>query len=143
MMPGQPMPVRTLAPQSQAYVPQPAQWQTPAHLMPAKVRGVSAEAPRAFALPSPETLGVSANLNLAQPAVTKTQVDWNQIQARMERLNVLKYEKDLPQAGVIRVKMLLPTSDPTRAQPVEAQAETEAVAIVMALDAAEAWQNKK
>ena len=104
---------------------------------------MSAETVSKFFVPSPESLGVSANLNLqATPAPTR-QVDWNQIQARMERLKVLRYEKDRPQAGVVRVKMLLPTSDPTRGQPVEAQAETEAAAILMALDAAEAWQRKQ
>jgi hypothetical protein len=144
------MPVYQAPPQ--AYAQQPTQWQmpSPANLasgvapqpLPAKARGVSAEAPTKFVLPSPEVLGVTANLNLPKQAAPTTQIDWNQIQARMDRLRVLRYQKDsLP--GGVRVQMLLPTSDPTRGQPVEAQAETEAAAIVMALNAAEAWAQKR
>ena len=159
-MPNMAMPVRALPPQPQAFAPQPTQWQAPpapAYLasgvprqslgtrqpLPAKARGVSADPPPKFMLPSPEALGVTANLNLRQSAAPNTPVDWNQIQARMERLGVLRYEKDRQQLGGVRVMLLLPTSDPTRGQPVEAQAETEAVAIVMALDAAEAWMQKR
>jgi len=158
-MPNMALPVRALPPQPQAFAPQSTQWQaplSPAYLasgvpkqslgtrqpLPTKARGVSADPPVKFVLPSPEALGVTANLNLRPPAAPNTPVDWNQIQARMERLGVLRYEKDRQQVGV-RVMMLLPTSDPTRGQPVEAQAETEAVAIVMALDAAEAWMQKR
>jgi hypothetical protein len=47
----------------------------------------------------------------------------------------------LPSGGV-QVTILLPTSDPSRGQPVTAEAATEATAIAMALDAAEAWQKK-
>jgi hypothetical protein len=108
---------------------------------PAKVRAVSADVPVKFVMPSPEALGVSAHLNVTQANPTAP-VDWNQIQARMERLKVVRYEKDrLP--GGVRVRMVLPTSDPMRGQPVEAQAESEAAAILMVLDAAEAWQQKR
>lgn len=134
-----------------ARAPQRMQWQTPAPpppaflatgLPPAKVRGVSADPPKKFTLPNPEALGVTSNLNLPQAVTVKTPVDWNQIQARMERLSILRFEKDrLP--GGVRVRILLPTSDPSRGQPVDAQAETEAAAIVMALDAAEAWTRKR
>jgi hypothetical protein len=153
-MPNMALPVRALPPQPQAFAPQPTQWQappSPAYLasglnprpLPAKARGVSADPPAKFVLPSPEALGVTVNLNPRPSAAPNTPVDWNQIQARMERLGVLRYEKDRQQVGGVRVTMLLPTSDPTRGQPVEAQAETEAVAIVMALDAAEAWMQKR
>lgn len=140
MMPGRPV-------TQQAVAPKATQWQPTAQLAgqalpPAKARGVSADPAAAkFVLPSPEALGVSVSLSPA-PA-TNTLVDWNLIQARMERLAVLHYEKDRSQPGRVRVRMLLPTSDPTRAQPVEAQAESEAAAIVMALDAAEAWARKR
>jgi hypothetical protein len=150
-MPNMAMPVRVMPPQPQAMAPQSTQWQAPAYLasrvnppqLPAKVRGVSADLPAKFVLPSPEALGVTANLNLPQPAAATTRVDWNQIQSRMEQLKVLRYEKDCVPAGGVRVSMLLPTSDPMRGQPVEARAETEAAAIVMALDAAEAWMRKR
>jgi hypothetical protein len=148
VLPSQPQPVRAWPqqPQSQVYAPQPqpqpAKWQATAPT-PTKVRGVSADAIAKFVMPSPESLGVSTNLNLTATPAPAKQADWNQIQARMEQLKVLRYEKDRPQAGVVRVKMLLPTSDPTRGQPVEAQAETEAAAVLMALDAAENWQRMK
>jgi hypothetical protein len=156
MMQGMPLP--PLAQQQQAMTPQPTQWQpmrmpSPANLAagvspqpvpPAIVRGVSADPKPAakFALPSPESLGVATNLNPLVPTSAKVQVDWNQVQARMERLRVLRYEKDRQPAGV-RVTLLLPTNDPTRGQPVTAHAETEAAAVVMALDAAEAWLQKR
>jgi hypothetical protein len=153
------MPLPPLAPQPQARMPQPTQWQasptrmpSPAFLasganprpVPATVRGVSADPPRVskFVLPSPEALGVRTSLKTPATAAPTLQVDWNQIQARMERLRVLRYEKDR-QAGGVRVMLLLPTSNPERGQPVTAQAETEAAAIVMALEAAEAWMQKR
>jgi hypothetical protein len=91
-------------------------------------------------MPSPEALGVSISLSPAPAA--KTEIDWSRIQSRLENLRVLRYEKERPQPGVIRVRIVLPTSDPTRGQPVVAEAQTEAAAILMALDAAEAWQRK-
>ncbi|MBI3822944.1 MAG: hypothetical protein HY289_09750 [Planctomycetes bacterium] len=136
MLPGQPAHPQM---QPQTYAPQPTPWQQPP---PAKTRGVSGAMAAKFALPSPESLGVSAYLHVPAPAAAPPQVDWNQIQDRMERLGVLKYEKDrLP--GGVRVVLLLPTSDPKLGQPVSAQAETEAAAVVMALDAAEAWARKR
>lgn len=137
------MPQRYIPAQPQSYAP-PAnmQWQASGPAAPpAKVRGVSADPVAKFVLPSPQALGVSTSLSLPQPTAAK--VDWNQIQTRMERLKVLAYDKDRPQPGVVRVKMLVATADPTRGLPVEAQAETEAAAIGMALDAAEAWLRKQ
>ena len=125
---------------------QPAKWQSApvsaaATLPPAKVRGVMADQAPKFALPSPAALGVS-DVNVAQPNAAKSAIDWKQVQARMERLNVLRYQKDRLPSGGVQVTMLLPTSDPARGQPVTAEADTEATAIVMALEAAEAWQKK-
>ena len=133
--------------------PQPPQWRAvpPAYLasgvnpqpLAAKARGVSADVPavRQFLLPSPEALGVTVTASL--PPAAKAQVDWNQIQSRMERLGVLRYKKSPLATGGVCVAMLLPTSDPAIGQPVEAQAETEAAAIILALDAAEAWARKR
>jgi hypothetical protein len=132
-------------------VVQPGAWQTAANASlqitgaprpaPAVVRGVSAEPPavKKFLMPSPEALGITA----AVPAVIPTAaINWGQIQTCMERLGVLQYKKT-PIANGVRVSMLLPTSSPGIGQPVEAQAETEAGAIVMALDAAEEWSRRK
>jgi hypothetical protein len=110
--------------------------------LPAKVRGVSADAPavKKFMLPSPEALGVTF---AAPPPPVQAQVDWSLIQSRMERLGVLQYKKSALPSGGVRVVMLLPTTNPALGQPVEAQAETEAAAIGMALDAAEEWARKR
>ena len=140
------------APLRQA-VPQPVQWQAAptallasgvsAQPLPAKTRGVSADAPAMpkFSLPSPEALGVS--VSASPPRAVTVQVDWKQIQSRMQRLGVLQYKKNSLANGGVGVTMLLPTSDPAIGQPVSAQAETEADAIILALDAAEAWARKR
>src|ERR1700688_1733784 len=98
-------------PAYQAIASQPTQWQT---APPATVRGAMADPPKKFVLPSPTALGVSADLKVPAPTV-----DWKQIQARMERLNVLRYQKERLSGGGVQVTMLLPTNDPTRGQPVE------------------------
>ena len=111
--------------------PLPTVWQ-PAEL-PAKVRGVSADpVPTKFVLPSPEALGVATTVSVPQAAP----VDWRQIQARMERLGVLRYQKIPVPKGGCQVTLLLPTVDPARSQPVEAQGETEAAAVLLALQTA-------
>ena len=74
-----------------------------------------------------EALGVATDLKL--PTV---HVDWNQIQARMERLGVVRYQKQV-EAGAVRVTLVLPAGG----RPVEAQRETEAAAVVVALQQAE------
>jgi hypothetical protein len=109
--------------------------------LPPVARGVSAEAPavKKFLMPSPSALGINA---VDAPLAAKAPVDWALIQSRMERLGVLQYKKTAIANGV-RVTMLLPTSNPALGQPVEAQAETEAAAIVMALDAADEWSRKR
>jgi hypothetical protein len=122
---------------------QPTQWQAPPQPIPSTARGVPQESPPPapkFVLPRPEALGVSADLRVAQlPAVALApQVDWNQIQARMERLGVLSYHKVRMPTGAVHVMLTLPSADPTRGRPVEAQGATEAVAILAALQQAEA-----
>lgn len=142
MQPMQPMPqAMPLAPPTwqappQAMQPavapqQPLAW---APAQPVKARGVAAEpAPKRFVLPDPERLGVSSNV-----AVPAPQVDWNQIQSRMARLGVLRYRKDPAPTGGWRVTLLLPTTDPARGQPVTAQADNEAAAVLLAIEYAEA-----
>ena len=87
--------------------------------------------------PRPEALGVATSLDL-QPAAAPVQVDWNQIQARMERVGVVGYDKDRTTPGIVRVTLALATADPARRQPVTAQGETEAAAVLVALQQAEA-----
>lgn len=96
-----------------------------------------------FVVPSPEALGVSAQLSFSQPTASATSVDWGAIQARLERLGVLRYKKSDVSSQIVRVTITLPTSDPAQGQPVTAEAQSEAAAIAMALDAAEAWMQRK
>jgi hypothetical protein len=146
-------------PQQQRYVPQPlaipgqpqvqqppapTQWQAPPQAYavkpltpPATVRGVAQDTPAPFTLPRPEAVGVSTSLNLAPKTPTQAPVaaavDWNQIQARMERLRVQTYQKVRLQSGAIHVTMTLPGN----ATPIQAQGATEAAAIQVALQSAE------
>jgi hypothetical protein len=116
--------------------PAPTTWQTPVAAV-VNPRQTLAN----FVLPTPEALGVTADLTAAQPAAPG-QVDWNAVQARMERTGVLRYRKEALPGGV-RVTLTLRTSDPNFGQPVVAQANSEPAAIAMALDAAEAWAQKR
>jgi hypothetical protein len=149
------MPAMPMQPMQQAMQPAPQTWQPapqaiqpavqppqpqkdlvwqPAQPLPVKARGVAAEpAPARFVLPAPEALGVTSSV-----AAPTAQVDWNQIQARMARLGVLRYRKDSVPTGGWRVTLLLPTADPMRGQPITAQGETEAAAVLLALEYAEA-----
>ena len=135
-IPPQRMPAPQPQPQPQpqmAQQPQPAVWQA-TQPMPTKMRGVSAEPAAAkFVLPSPEALGVATKVQLP-PAPA---VDWTQIQARMARLGVVRYRKDPSPKGGIRATLVLPTADPLRELPIAAEGETEAAAIMIALQQAE------
>jgi hypothetical protein len=138
VMPMQPMPQTWQAPPQTMppavrpqQQPQPLAW---APAQPVKARGVAAEpAPPRFVLPPPEALGVTSNVAAPTP-----QFDWTQVQARMARLGVLRYRKDPVTTGGFSVTLLLPTADPTRGQPITAQGETEAAAVQLALEFAEA-----
>jgi hypothetical protein len=98
---------------------------------------VAQETPAPFTLPRPEAIGVSTSLNLAPKTQMQTPVptaiDWNQIQARMERLRVQTYQKVRLQSGAIHVTMTLPGVT----TPIQAQGATEAAAILVALQGAE------
>jgi hypothetical protein len=118
---------------------------------PAKVRGVAPDpvpaplppAPPRFVLPSPESLGIATSVPVPAPSAAAAPIDWNQAHARMEKLGVLRYEKSSLPAGGVRVVLLLPMADPTRGQPVEAVATSEAAAIAAALERAEAWLQQR
>lgn len=112
---------------------QPTQWQAPPPPIPSTARGVPQEAQAKFVLPRPEALGISTGLKVAPTPAPLTHVDWNHIQARMQRLHVAAYSKARLPTGVIRVTMTLPGA----VAPVEAQGATEAAAILGALQQAE------
>lgn len=136
--------------------PQATQWKViGAAQPPAVVRGVAADAPAnappAFALPPPEALGVSTSLNLPQGSAAvptaahapPAPVDWNQIQARMERLRVVGYQKESIATGGMKVTLLVQTDHPTQRQPIQAHGASEAAAILMALQTGEAWAQQQ
>lgn len=78
-------------------------------------------------LPSPEALGIQV-----APTAPKTAVDWNQIHVRLEQLGIVNLRRDrLPQGG-FRVVLALP------GQQVEGTGATEAAAMTVALQRAEA-----
>jgi hypothetical protein len=95
--------------------------------------------PTRLTLPSPEQLGVSGTgpAPVTSPA-TALRVDWNDLRARLERLGALGLHLDKLAIGY-RVAFLLPTNQPDRAHHIEATADTEAAAIRLALQRAEAW----
>ncbi len=157
----QPAPTYNQAPvYPQTAYPQTTPWQTPtvpkmpspANLAagnhnaplppPVLSRGVAGTTLPRFEMPSPTSLGIATNLRqptpVAAPPPPQPQVDWNQIQARIDRLGVRRYEKGRTPTGEVRVLLELPTTDPTRNYPVEAQGESEAVAVTRALAQAEA-----
>src|SRR4051812_9981259 len=110
MQNAQPMVQQPRVPQAQVYAPQaPAQWQ--AAPAPSKVRGVSGATLTRFVLPSPESLGVTANVTSAPPPQAARTVDWQAIQNRLASLKVLSYDKKPVQEG-FRVQIVLPTADP-------------------------------
>lgn len=111
----------------------PAQWQQAVAPAPSVVRGVAGKEAPKFVLPRPEALGVATNLSVPAPAaVAPVQVDWNQIQARLAKLNVVEYQKARVATGV-QVRLTLPQQ-----QHIDASGETEAAAILSALQQAEA-----
>ena len=149
----------TMAPQ-RMMTSQPTQWQAAPGASPAyvavgvppkqpayvKARGVAEEvvpAPKKIYMPSPEELGVRTKLAVQKPQVQPALADWNALHARMEKLGVLRYQKERSPTGGVRVTLLLPTADPTRGQPVEAVAETEAAAALAALARSEAWMQQR
>lgn len=134
------------APQATQWTKAPAQQGASAALAkpPAVVRGVAPEAPK-FVLAEPESLGISTSLSSPAPATqaaSPVQVDWNQIQARMERLRVVGYDK-LPVSGGVKVTLFLETGNPGQRQPVQAEAATEAAAVTLALQYGEAWAQQR
>ena len=128
-MPGQPQPgYAPPQPQRQIAMPPPP----PVAALPPdptrpKVRAVPEDAPpppRRIVLPSPESLGIA--VAPARPAV-----DWNQVQARLERLSIVRVQRDRLPSGGYRVILGM------SAHQIEATGATEAAAVLLALERAE------
>jgi hypothetical protein len=82
--------------------------------------------PARIVLPSPEALGIKINAPVSSAAV-----DWNHMHARLEKLGVVNFQRDRLSQGGFRVILMLP------AHRVEANGETEAAAVLLALERAE------
>jgi hypothetical protein len=107
-----------------------------------KVRAVSADptpgVPPRLALPNPEDLGIRLASAPVLPAAAPMAVDWNQVHARLDRLGVVNFRRDrLPQGG-FRVTFTLPGAAALPGGQVEATGDTEASAVLAALQRAEA-----
>ncbi len=95
-----------------------------------KARAVPADESPRLVLPSPEELGIRV---AASPAM-----DWNATHSRLERLRAVRFQSDRLPEGGHRVTFLLPAGQ-AQTQQVEACAATEADAVQLALQRAEAW----
>lgn len=89
-------------------------------------------------LPSPEELGVDS-----PAAKSQAVINWTQVHRQLARLGALSfYQQKLPGGGY-RVTFLLPAGKEGRAHHVEAIAETDAEAVLLALDRAEKWAGQR
>lgn len=91
-----------------------------------------------IALPSPEELGLAAAPAATVSAKTTT-LDWNFAHSRLQRLSAVGFHIDRLSDGGFRVTFLLPTNQSQRTHHIESEAQTEAAAVLGALDQAEAW----
>jgi hypothetical protein len=90
--------------------------------------------PPPLTLPLPEQLGIGV-VQSPPPA----SLDWNTVHDRLQRLGSLTYQlQKLPEGG-FRFICLLPTTQPDRAQCIEAQGRSEGEAVGFALARAEQW----
>jgi hypothetical protein len=128
--PPQAAPPSTLsAPQKLALPPPPALAAAQAKPI---VRGAMPDSPAApppptrIVLPSPEALGIKIG-----PATPPAAPDWNHVHARLEKLGTVNYQRDRLSQGGYRVILSLP------AHRVEATGDTEAAAVLLALERAE------
>jgi len=134
MMPQQPQVLRATPQPAPQPSRQPTQWQQAAAPSPppSVVRGVAGKEAPKFVLPRPEALGVATSL----PATPPVQVDWNEIQARLAKINALEYRKVANPAGGVHVTLSF--SSATQRQQVDGRGDSEAAAILSALQQAEA-----
>jgi len=95
-------------------------------------------------LPPPEQFGIAAQpaaatVPVAPVAATPAApaVDWNIAKQRLDRLNPVAFHSDRLAHGGFRISVLLPARDGTHH--IEAEAGSEAAAVAVALERAEAW----
>ena len=116
----------------------------PAQAPPPKVRAQSPEEPKPAArstplvMPTPEQLGIGSS---ARPAPAAA--DWSAARRRLELLGASCFQLEKRPAGGYRFVCLLPTAQPGRSHRIEAEADTEAEAVRVALERAEQWARRK
>ncbi|HKI34222.1 MAG TPA: hypothetical protein VKA46_20385 [Gemmataceae bacterium] len=137
----------TYAPPAQPYPrPQPAASAVPPSSPPPKVRFQRPDdppgserrpepTPATLTLPPPEELGIGGKTAAAD-------IDWNAVHRRLNELGSQSLQLQRTSDGY-RCVCVLPTADPGRTRPIEAQAPTEAEAVRLALARAEALARGK
>jgi hypothetical protein len=87
-------------------------------------------------LPTPEELGLAAE------RADSAGFDWSAAHHRLDHLGAVCFRLDKLPQGSSRVTCLLPTAQPGRTHHVEAEAPTDAEAVRLALERAEAWSGE-
>lgn len=91
-----------------------------------------------LSLPSPEQLGLSPIRTSAGESV-----DWNLVRTRLDKMGAVGFHLDKLNQGGTRVRFFLPAGQPNSTQHIEAAADTEAAALRLALDRAEAFARNR
>ena len=90
-----------------------------------------------LSLPPPEQLGLAPTRSTSP----QESLDWNQVRTRLDRMGAVGFHLDRLERGGTRVRFFLPARQPNTTQHIEAAADTEAAALRLALDRAEAFAN--
>src|SRR5262245_14719092 len=91
--------------------------------------------PAPLHLPSPEALGITT-AQPAQTAAAVSDIDWNNVRARLRQLGAVGFHLDQVDGGQWRATFLMPVSG-QQARHVEASAASDAIAVLSALQQAE------
>jgi hypothetical protein len=92
--------------------------------------------PAPLRLPSPEALGIVTTGPPTAPAAAATDIDWNNVRARLRQLGAIGFHLDQLDGRQWRATFLMPVSG-QQARHVEASAASDAVAVLSALQQAE------
>jgi hypothetical protein len=103
--------------------------------VPSKGPAPAETAPARLRLPSPAELGLPPAG--ADKVSADASVNWTEVHNRLDRLGALSFHQEKMPGGGCRITFLLPTGQPHRAHQIDAQAETAAEAVRLALERAE------
>ncbi len=107
--------------------------QAPDELAPRPAPRPPESRPAPVNIPTPEQLGIAA-----APAASGA-ADWVAVRRRLQELRAVCFQLENRPQGGCRFVCLLPTGQPGRNQRIEAEADTEAEAVRLALERAEQW----